>query len=161
MFSVATNLRASRGMTISSLAIGNLGIMERFIRSGLRVPDFYKSGDSATIAYKRFCNLRCFMPLRWCTSLKFEETSTTLEKLSSGRPRWSRTVENMESVNKSFRDNQSLSIRKSANALNGHRSWFHRIFHKYSVSFLKSKHKNNLVYPQLTRNPIYESITFL
>lgn len=125
---------------VGSVALGNSVAMERFSGAdrALCVREFYKNGDSATVARRRFCSIRGFRHLNDAPSIplirkwvkKFEETGTTLEKPKSGRPRSSRTVENVERANESVRDDPSLSIRKRASALNVHRSSLHRILHK-------------------------------
>lgn len=127
-------------MSIGSLALWNSVAMERFSGAdrALCVREFYKNGDSATVARRKFCSIRGFRHLNDAPSIplirnwvkKFEETGTTLDKSKSGRPRSSRTVENVESVNQSVRDDPNLSIRKRASALNVHRSSLHRIMHK-------------------------------
>lgn len=61
---------------------------------------------------------------------KFEETGSTLNKPRTGRPRSSRTEENVESVRISVRENPALSVRKRARAVNVLRSSLHRILRK-------------------------------
>ncbi|GBP12628.1 hypothetical protein EVAR_10284_1 [Eumeta japonica] len=104
----------------------------------LCVREFYKNGNSATAARRKFCSIRYIRHLndapsprlirKWVE--KFEETGSTQEKPKSGRQRSSRTVENVDSVTQSVRDNPDLSIRKRAVALNVHRSSLFRILHK-------------------------------
>lgn len=111
--------------------------MERFLRvdRALCVREFYKNGNSATVARIKFCNIRHINDApspklidKWVK--KFEETGSTLEKLKPGHPRSSKKVENIDSVSQSVRDNPDLSIRKRADALNVHRSSLFRILHK-------------------------------
>lgn len=127
-------------MSFNSLALGNLVAMERFSGAdrALCVREFYKNSNSATIARRNFCNIRDFHHLNDAPSIslirnwvkKFEETGSTLDKPKSGRPRLSRTEENVERVNQSVRVDPDLSIRKRASALNVHRSSLHRILRK-------------------------------
>lgn len=136
----ATILRGAGGVSIGSLALGNLVAMERFSGAdrALCVREFYKNGNSATAARRKFCSIRHIRHLndapstrliaRWVE--KFEETGSTLEKPKSGRPRSSRTVKNVESVAQSIREDPNISIRKRAVALNVHRSSLCRILHK-------------------------------
>jgi len=136
----ATKLSGAGGMSVGSRTHGNSVAMERFSGAdrALCVREYYKNGDSATIARRRFCNIRGIRHLKDAPSIQiirkwirnFVETGSTLEKPKSGRPRSSRTVENVESVNLSVHDNPNLSIRKRASALNVHRSTVHRILHK-------------------------------
>lgn len=126
--------------TIGSLALGNLVGMERFSGAdrALCVREFYKNGNSATVARRKFCNIRHFRHLNNAPSTrliakwveKFEETGSTLDKPKSGRPRSSRTVQNVDSVAESILDDPNLSIRKRAVALNVHRSSLCRILHQ-------------------------------
>ncbi|KAL4710049.1 hypothetical protein ACJJTC_011634 [Scirpophaga incertulas] len=110
--------------------------MERFSGAdrALCVREFYKNGNSATVARRKFCSIRHLnapstrLIAKWVK--KFEETGSTLEKPKSGRPRTSRTAENVDSVTQSIRDDPNLSIRKRAVALNVHRSSLCRILHK-------------------------------
>jgi len=53
-----------------------------------------------------------------------------MENPKAGQPRSSRTYKSVESVNQSVHDDSNFSIRKRANALNVHRSSFHRNSHK-------------------------------
>jgi len=127
-------------MLIGSLALGNLVAMEPFAGAdrALCVREFYKNGNSATIARRNFSNVRGLRHLNDAPSIplirnwvkKFEETGSTLGKQKSGRPRSSRTEENVERTNQSVRDDPDLSIRKRASALHVHRSSLHRILHK-------------------------------
>lgn len=127
-------------MSVGSLALGNLVAMERFSGAdrALCVREFYKNGNSATVARRKFCSIRHIRHLNDAPSTrliakwveKFEETGSTLEKPKSGRPRTSRTAENVDSVTQSIRDDPNLSIRKRAVALNVHRSSLCRILHK-------------------------------
>ncbi|XP_077294058.1 uncharacterized protein LOC143916716 isoform X2 [Arctopsyche grandis] len=136
------NVAAIINMSIDSLALGNSVTMQRFSGAdrSLCVQEFYKNGGSATVARRRFCSIRGCRHLNDAPSIplirkwvkKFEETGTMLDKPKSGRPRSSRTAENVESVNQSVRDHPNLSIRKRASALNMHRSSLHRILHKDS-----------------------------
>jgi len=106
--------------------------MERFSGSdrAFYVREFYKNGDSPTIARRKFsshrglCNLNdapsVSLVRKWVENV--EETGSTLGNPKSGRPRSSRTYESVESVNQSAHDNPNLSIRKRANTLNVHGS---------------------------------------
>ena len=127
-----TSLRGARGMSIGSLARGNSVAMERFLEAyrALCVRGFYKNGHSATVARRRFSNIRGFSHLNDAPSIPFfrqwvkmfEESGSSLEKPKSGRSRSSRTVENVGRVNQCVRHDPNLSIRKRASALNVHRS---------------------------------------
>ena len=96
-------------MSFDSLALGNLVAMERFSGSdrALCVREFYKNGNSTTIARLNFSNIREFRHLNDAPSIplilnwvkKFEETGSTLDKPKSGRPGLSRTEENVGRVN--------------------------------------------------------------
>ena len=127
-------------MSIDSLDLRISVAMERFPGAdrALCVREFYKNGNSATVARRRFCTTRGLRLLndapsvalirKWVT--KFEETGSTLEKPKSGRPRTSRTAENVERVSRSVRNDKNLSIRKRASALNLDKSSLLRILHK-------------------------------
>jgi len=56
----ATNPRGAGVMSIGSLALGNSVAMERFSGAdrSLCVLEFYKNGDSATVARRKFCSIR-------------------------------------------------------------------------------------------------------
>lgn len=94
--------------------------------SALYMREFYKNDDWATVARGRFCNIRGDRHLNDDLSIcliqtwvkKVEETGITLEKLKFERPKLSRRVENLESVNQSVSDDSNLSIRKCTSALN-------------------------------------------
>ncbi|GBP11578.1 hypothetical protein EVAR_77722_1 [Eumeta japonica] len=74
---------------------------------------------------------------------KFKETGSTLDKQRSGRPRTSRTEENIDLVRESVRENPTQSIRKRSRALNLPGSTLQRIlrknkkFHPYEIQFVQ------------------------
>ena len=114
--------------------------MERFSGAGraLCVREFYKNGHSATVARRRFSNIRGFRhsndapsipPLRkWVKKMK--RAVQHWKNQNPGDQGLQRTVENVGSVYQSVRDDPNLSIRKRASALNVHRSSLHRILNK-------------------------------
>ena len=64
----ATNSRGAGGMSIVSLVLGNSAAMDSFSGAdrALCVREFYKNGDSATVARiiaRRFCNIRGYRHL--------------------------------------------------------------------------------------------------
>lgn len=136
----ATTVRGAGRMSIDSPAFRNLVGMERFSGAdrALCVREFYKNNDSATVAQRKFCSHRGLRNIKDAPSVplirkwvkKFEETGSTMDKRKSGRPRSSRSDENVEMVNQSIRDNPDLSVRKRAHALNVPRSSLHRILRK-------------------------------
>lgn len=68
----ATILRGAGGMLFGSLASGNLVAMERFLRvdRALCVREFYKNGNSATVARSKLCNIRHIRHLNYAPSPK-------------------------------------------------------------------------------------------
>ena len=132
----------------------------------LCVREFYKNGNSATIARRKFCNIRGFRHLNDAPSVplirnwvkKFKETGSTLDKPKSGQPRLSRTEENVERVNQSVCVDLDFSIHKRASALNVHRSSLQRILRKdlklhcnkiQLVQELKPSHMSNVSLPRV------------
>jgi len=98
-----TYLWCAGGMSTNCLASRNSFAMERFSGSdsAFCVQEFYKNGDSPTIARRKFSSHRGLRNLNDAPSVslirkwveKFEETGSTLEKPNSGRPMSSRTYE--------------------------------------------------------------------
>lgn len=114
--------------------------MERFTGAdrAFCVREFYCNNNSATVARRKFRehhNLRNFNDTpsiqtikNWVT--KFEESGSTLDKKRSGRPRTSRTEENIDVVKQSIRENPTQSTRKRSSALNLSRTSLQRILKK-------------------------------
>lgn len=83
-------MRGAWGISVGSLGLGNLVAMDRFSGAdrGLFVREFYKNGNSATVARRKFCSIRLIRHLNDAPSTrliakwvkKFEETRSTLEK---------------------------------------------------------------------------------
>lgn len=116
--------------------------MDRFtgVDRAFCVREFYGDNDSATMARRKFRehhNLHNFNEApsvqvqtinNWV--VKFEETGSTLDKQRSGRPRTSRTDENIDAVAQSVCVNPALFTRKRSSALNVPRTSLQRILKK-------------------------------
>lgn len=127
--------------------------MERFNGAdrALCVREFYRNNDSATIARRKFRVYRNLRTFNDCPSVqtiknwvqKFEETGSTLDKQRSGRPKTSRTEENIDVVQESVRENPTQSIRKRSSTINIPRSTLQRIlkndkkFHPYKIQLVQ------------------------
>ncbi|TLM65355.1 DUF4817 domain-containing protein, partial [Acinetobacter baumannii] len=119
---------------------GNLVAMERFTGAdrAFCVREFYKNDNSATVARRKFREHKGLHNFDDTPTLqtiknwvaKFEETGSTLDKPRLGRPRTSRTEQNIDTVTQSIRENPTQSTRKRARALNVSRTSLQRILKK-------------------------------
>lgn len=130
---------AGGAKTVRSVS-GKSVAMERFTGAdrAFCVREFYRNNFSATIARRKFRehhNLHNFHDTPTVQTInnwvaKFEETGSTLDKKRSGRPRTSRTEENIDIVLQSVRENPTQSTRKRSRILNVSRTSLQRILKK-------------------------------
>ncbi|CAK1579832.1 unnamed protein product [Parnassius mnemosyne] len=156
--------------------------MERFTGAdrAFCVREFYRNNDSATIARRKFReyqNLRNFKDIpsvqtikNWI--IKFEESGSTLDKQRSGRPRTSRTEENIDVVKHSIRENPTQSTRKRSSALNLPRTSLQRILkkdlhlHPYKIQLVQELkdtdtiHRLNFANEMLNRFTSFNNVFF-
>lgn len=161
---------------------GNSVAMERFTGAdrAFCVREFYRNNDSATIARRKFReyqNLRNFKDIpsvqtikNWV--IKFEESGSTLDKQRSGRPRTSRTEENIDVVKHSIRENPTQSTRKRSSALNLPRTSLQRILkkdlhlHPYKIQLVQKLkdtdtiHRLNFANEMLNRFTSFNNVLF-
>lgn len=119
---------------------GNLVAMERFTGAdrAFCVREFYQNNNSATVARRKFREHKGLHNFDDTPALqtiknwvaKFEETGSTLDKPRLGRPRTSRTEQNIDTVAQSIRENPTQSTRKRSSALNVSRTSLQRILKK-------------------------------
>lgn len=119
---------------------GNLVAMERFSGAdrAFCVREFYYNNNSATVARRNFREHKGLHNFDDTPTLqtiknwvvKFQETGSTLDKPRSGRPRTSRTEQNIDTVAESIRENPTQSTRKRSSALNVPRTSLQRILKK-------------------------------